>query len=441
MQEVFDYIIKDTGIKYNDCVVLGISGGPDSMVLLHIFCELKKQLDLKLICAHVNHNLRKESREEKTFIENYCIEKGIIFEYYKIEKYGEDNFHNEARTIRYNYFETLIKKYNAKFLITAHHGDDLIETILMRIVRGSTLKGYSGFSKMVNKGSYKVIRPLIYITKDEILKYAKDNKIEFRTDESNFKDVYTRNRYRKYVLPFLKSEDHNVHKKFLKFSETLLEYNSFIDKQMNSVIVNVVRGKTINLVEFNKIDYLIQVKILYNVLEKIYNDDLIIIGNVHVELIFDLIKSTKANTQVHLPNNVIVKKEYDKLRFSINEDSYEPYEIEIIDMLNLPNGKNIDKVSKCEWTNNYCTRLNSKEIKLPLYARTRKNGDKIEVKGMLGSKKVNDIFINEKIKLDDREIWPIVCDASDKVVWIPGLKKSKFDKKQEEVYDIILRYY
>jgi len=408
---------------------------------LHIFNELRKELDLFLICAHVNHNLRKESAEEKTFIENFCAEKGIYFEYYKIEKYGEDNFHNEARTIRYKYFEELVKKYGAKFLVTAHHGDDLMETILMRMARGSTLKGYSGFSKIVEKEGYKIIRPLITTTKEEILEFAKKNKIEYRTDQSNFKDVYTRNRYRKYVLPFFKTEDAHVHKKFLKFSETLLEYNAFIDKEMNNVIKKIVKQHTINLDEFKKVDHLVQVKIIYNMLERIYNDDLIIISDSHVDLIFSLIKSNKANTQVHLPNNVIAKKEYNFLSFGVKEELHEAYEVEVIDMVNLPNGKNIDKVKSSDWINNYCTRLNSKEVKLPLFVRTRQNGDKMEIKGMLGSKKVNDIFINEKIKLDDREMWPIVCDATGKIVWLPGLKKSKFDKKPEEEYDIILRYY
>src|SRR5690606_33087465 len=128
------------------------------------------------------------------------------------------------------YFAEIVKKYNAKYLFTAHHGDDLIETILMRIVRGSTLKGYSGFSKIVDMGDYTIIRPLINVTKDEIYKYNMKSKLKYVEDSSNFKDVYTRNRFRKYILPALKKEDQNVHEKFYKFSTTLLEYNEYIDK-------------------------------------------------------------------------------------------------------------------------------------------------------------------------------------------------------------------
>ena len=117
------------------------------------------------------------------------------------------------------------------------------------------------------------------------------------------------------------------------------------------------------------------------------------------------------------------------------------YEIELISYVNLPNGMNIEIVDECDWTNNYVCRLNSKEIKLPLYVRNRRVGDRMEVKGMLGRKKIKDIFIDNKISGIDREIWPIVVDSSEKIVWLPGLKKSKYDKSKDESYDIIMKYY
>lgn len=441
MEEVYNFLQKDVGIKMHDTIVMGISGGPDSMVMMHIFNSLKNKMNIKIVCAHVNHNLRKESEEEKEFIENYCHENNIPFEYLKIEKYGDDNFHNEARSIRYNFFEKVIKKYNGKYLSTAHHGDDLIETILMRIVRGSTLKGYSGFSKIMKKNNYKIIRPLISVTKDEILSFAKENDIEYRIDKSNFKNVYTRNRYRNSVLPFLKNEDENVHLKFLKFSETLLEYNDFISKELKSAIKKIVKDNIINLDELKKVDHIIQNKVIYSVLESIYNDDLLILTETHVNLIFDLIKSKKANAVINLPNNFVCKKSYNILSIEKQKDSIDSYEIELNNIVKLPNNMNVEIVKECEWTNNFCTRLSLKEVKLPLTVRTRQNGDKIRIKGMEGRKKVNNIFTNEKIKAEDRNIWPIVCDETGKVIWLPGLKKSAFDKNKNEEYDIILRYY
>ncbi len=441
MEEAYNFIVKKIGLKYKDTVVIGCSGGPDSMALLHLLNRVKKELDLFLICTHVNHNVRIESEQERKELEEYCDKENIYFEHMKIVGYGDDNFHNEARTIRYNYFDKIMKKYGAKFLMTAHHADDLMETILMRIVRGSTLKGYSGFQKTIKKNEYTIVRPLINVTKEEILKYNKENKIKYAEDKSNTKDIYTRNRYRKTVLPFLKNEDPNVHQKFYKFSETLMEYNNYVEVQMNKVINKVFKQGVLDIEKFLELEHLIQTKIIYHLLESIYNDDLLIIGSVHVDLIFDLINSNKVNSIVHLPNNVIVTKSYKNLTFSFSEYENDIYEVEIENIVNLPNGMNIEKVEECDWNNNYAIRLSSKEVKLPLYVRTRRNGDKMEVKGMLGRKKVNNIFIDDKISFKERNMWPILCDASDTILWVPGLKKSKFDKEKDEEYDIILRYY
>lgn len=441
MEDIFDYLKNDIGINRNDRIVVGVSGGPDSMALLDILNKLKSELDLVLICAHVNHNKRVESDKEQEDLHKYCIDNNIIFEYIKVQEWGEDNFHNEARTLRYDFFEELVNNYAAKYLMTAHHADDLMETILMRIVRGSTLKGYGGFSRIVNRGKYTIVRPLITKTKDELIKYVEDNNIKYAIDSSNNEDHYTRNRYRHHVIPFFKSEDINVHKKFLKFSETLLANSEFIDNETKKIFNKVVHDGIIDIKMFKELDKIIQEKVIYNILEKIYGDDLLIVSDVHVELIQDLINSNKVNSLVHLPNNVVVVKAYNEISFDYYEDGEDMYELEIYDKVNLPNGKNIDIIDSSSDTSNYTIRLSSKDVKLPLYVRNRKNGDKICVKGLDGRKKVSDIFIDNKIKMSDRNNWPIVLDANDNIVWIPGIKKSKFDKELTEEYDIILRYY
>ncbi len=441
MEEVYEFLLNKSGIKPNDTLVIGVSGGPDSMALLYLMNKLKHELDLFLVCAHIDHNVRVESDDERKFLERFCEKEGIFFKYMKIETYGDDNFENEARTIRYNYFDKLVKEYNAKFLLTAHHGDDLIETILMRIVRGSSLKGYSGFSRIVEKDGYKILRPLITVTKEQIEKFDKENGIDYVIDRTNFDDIHTRNRYRKYVLPFLKSENPNVHLKFLKFSEILLENNAYIDKEMSNLKNKVLKEGILDIDKFKELDKVIQTKIIYSILETIYGDDLLIISDVHVNLILNLIYSNKPNLTVHLPNNVICTKTYNDVSFNFYEAKDEVYEIEINDIVNLPNGKNIEIVEESEWTNNFCTRLSSKEVSLPLHVRSRRNGDKINVKKMNGTKKLKEIFIDEKIPIKDRKIWPVVLDANENIVWIPGLRKSKFDKEKNEEYDIILRYY
>ena len=441
MEEVYNFIRNEIDLRPNDSIVVGVSGGPDSMALLYILNEFKKKMGLKLICAHINHNTRKESDEEEKYVKGYCKSNNIIFESIKIKFWGDDNFENEARSKRYAFFEELIDKYDAKYLMTAHHADDLIETILMRIVRGSTLKGYSGFSRIVDKGNYKIVRPLITLTKNEIIEFNKINKIKYYIDSSNNENYHTRNRYRHVVLPFLKKENPNVHRKFIKFSETLIENSLFIDKEANKVFNRVFQDGVLYIDKFVELEKVIQIKIIYSILERIYGDDLLIINDAHVELIFNLIRSNKSNSIVHLPNNVIVIKAYNEISFSYDEEKNDEYEIEIDKVVNLPNGKIIESVNDSNDTSNYTTRISSKDVELPLYVRNRRDGDKIEVKGLNGSKKVSDIFIDEKIKTSDRDSWPVVLDSKNTVIWVPGLKKSKLDSKNDEEYDIILRYY
>jgi len=442
MEEVYNFIRNKISLKPGDVVVVGTSGGPDSMALLYILNEFKNIMDLKLVCAHLNHNKRAESDQEQAGLSEFCKKNKIIFECKKVEKWGDDNFENEARTVRYAFFEKLVEKYNAKYLMTAHHADDLMETILMRIVRGSTLKGYSGFSRIVDKGNYKIVRPLLTLTKSEIEEFCKKNKIKYFVDKSNFDLKYTRNRYRHELLPFLKNENPNVHKKFIKFSEILLENSNYINKEVDKVFNKVFQNGILDIEKFVVLDKIIQTNIIYTILEKIYGDDLLIIGDAHVDLLFNLINSNRSNSIVHLPNNVIAIKAYNELYFKYDEEEYEDYEIEISDLVNLPNGKIIEKIEdNINDNSNNIIRLNSKDINLPLYVRNKKDGDKIEVKGLNGSKKVSDIFIDKKIKTSDRHLWPIVLDSNNTIVWIPGLKKSKLDKKNSEEYDIILKYY
>ena len=442
MEEVYNFIRNKISLKPGDVIVVGTSGGPDSMSLLYILNEFKNLMDLKLVCAHVNHNRRDESDQEQDDLEKFCKKNKIIFECRKIEKWGDDNFENEARTVRYNFFEELVENHGAKYLMTAHHADDLMETILMRIVRGSTLKGYSGFSRIVDKGNYTLIRPLITVTKAEIEEFCKENDIKYCVDKSNFDLSYTRNRYRHTILPFLKNENPNVHKKFLKFSEILLENSEYINREVEKVFIKVFQNGTLDIEKFIQHDKLIQTNIIYTILEKIYGDDLLIIGDAHVDLLFNLINSNRSNSVVHLPNNVIATKAYNELYFNYYEEKIDDYEIEINKLVNLPNGKIIEMIEDdINDNSNNIIRINSKEVVMPLYVRNRKNGDRIEVKGLNGSKKISDIFIDKKIKSNDRDSWPIVLDSSDTIIWVPGIKKSKLDKKNTEEYDIILKYY
>ena len=439
MQKVIDYLNNELKLKDGDIIVLGNSYGPDSMALMDILWKISKKIDISIVVAHVNHNVRSESFQEKDLLESFCVDKKVVFESMIIEQYGDDNFENEARTIRYNFFEDLIKKYNANYLFTAHHGDDLIETILMRIVRGSTLKGYSGFSKCTDCGNYKLVRPLIFVTKDEIMEYDSKNKIPYAIDKTNLENIHTRNRYRHTILPFLKKEDKKVNDKFLKFSETLIEYNDYINREIEKTIHKVYKNNIIYIDKYLELDPLIQKKIIYKILEDTYKDDLMIINDNHVKLIKMLIKSKKANSYVYLPNNKKAIKIYNELLINDAIKESIDYKIEILDFVKLPNNRSIRIIDAIDGNDNNICRISNDEVVYPLYVRTRKYGDRMQLKKS-GTRRIKDIFIDQKIPKDERDKWPIVVDSCDKVIWIPGIKKSKFTKQKNETYDIILKY-
>lgn len=432
----------EDNFKFNtgDVIVIGCSAGPDSMALVDMLLKIREKYSLSLIVAHVNHNVRVESIDEALYIKEYCVKNSILFETMTIEKYGDDNFENEARNIRYNFFENVVYKYSANYLMTAHHGDDLVETIMMRIVRGSNLKGYSGFKMIVDMTDYKIVRPLIYYTKKELEEYDEMNNVKYFVDKSNSSDKYTRNRYRKYLLPFLKSEEENVHLKFLRFSDNLSAACNFINKERDKALRRVLLADALVIDKFILEDPYIQREILYYLLSEFYQDDLILVGDKHIDLILDLIYSKRANSFVNLPNDVIANKCYNMLELKRDVFEITNYEIEFDEYATLPNGHVIERVLDTSDNSNSICRLDSSEITLPLIVRTRRLGDKMAVKGMDGTKKIKDIFIDSKINLTERDSWPIVVDSKGKVVWIPGVKKSKFDKKKIDSYDIILKY-
>jgi len=423
-----------------DRITLGCSAGPDSMALFDMLLKIRDKYDLFLVCAHVNHNVRRESIEEEAYLRDFCQTHHVFYETMTIEKYGDDNFHNEARNIRYHFFDEVMHQYHANYLMTAHHADDLMETILMRISRGSNLKGYSGFRMIVEKNGYQIVRPLLFFTKSELEEYDEQNQVKYFIDASNLQTKYTRNRYRKEVLPFLKKEDANIHKKFIKFSDVLAEADCYIEKEMQKAYRRVFINDKLQIDLFLKEDPFLQKEILYFLLSQFYQDDLILVNDKHIELLYQLVTSKRANLTYNLPNEVVAVKSYNECYIERIPDFISKYEIEFSSIALLPNGHVIEQVKETDDNSNFICRLNSKEICLPLMIRTRKMGDRMSIKGLNGTKKVKDIFINSKIDSRKREMWPIVVDSRGVIVWLPGLKKSKFNKTKSESYDIIMKY-
>lgn len=422
----------EESITDNSKVIIACSGGPDSMCLLNLLIRLKTKKNLELIVAHVNHKLRSVSDDEAKMVEDYAKKNKVTFELQELDyqnaKFSEDDAHRK----RYKFFKSLIKKYKANYLVTAHHGDDLIETILMRIARGSNLNGYIGIKRITQNEDYVTLRPLLSTTKDEIIKYNESENIPYVIDESNDSLKYTRNRYRKIVLPFLKEEDKLIHLKYLKFSEELEEYDNFVNNYIkekdfivdNQIVINkitneseFIKRKTIELIVKN-----IQLNDYFNISDKQMNELLKLIYN--------------SNKSIDLNNNYIGINEYGYLKITKKQNN--EYQEIILDkdleFLGFNFYYNCDNGN----SSNNCIYLNSSEVTLPLKLRTRCDGDKMQVLN-LGTKKVSDIFIDNKINKEIRDNFPILVDAKNNIIWLPSLKKSQFCKDKSEKYDIIIK--
>lgn len=438
MKDVYE-LLDSLHIKKEDIITVAVSYGPDSMFLLNLLKN--KYKENKIICCHVHHNHRKESDYEKDSLEKYCMKNNIIFEFMKIDKYKNDKFtEEEAREKRYEFFDKVLKKYNSKYLFTAHHGDDLIETVLMKISRGSSLIGYSGINLISKRDSYSIIRPLLYLTKDDINKACIKESIPFAVDNSNMSDEYKRNRYRKYVLPKLKDENKLIHRKFIDFSLELKKYDDYVSKMVSKIYPNVVNDDKIDISKLLKEDDLIIEKVIEKYLFSVYKKDIGRVTSKNKNDILKMLKSKRPNSILSMPNNKKLIKDYNKIYFA-DDIIYNNWCFTFDNELHLPNGYIIKQIDKLGDTTNFFTAFNSSEISLPITVRTKKDGDKISVLNLSGFKKLKDIYIDEKLNMKQRRNQPVVTDSNDKIIWLPGLKKSKYDRSKTGNYDIILEYY
>ena len=437
MNNVYKFI-ENLNIN-SEYIVVAVSGGPDSMFLLKILIDLQSKINKKIVVAHVHHNIRPESDYEANMVKKNCEANNIIFEMFKIEKYPNNKFSEEnARIIRYKFFDDIIKKYNSDILFTAHHGDDLVETILMRLTRGSSLKGYSGINKLSYDRGYKIARPLLFITKDEILSELNKNNIWYAIDLSNKSDKYKRNRFRNKVLPVLKDENKKVNEKFLEFSDKILMADKFIKNQVNKIKDEIIVNNTIDIYKFNKLDDIIKMYLLEDYLYNIYKAKIVSLSNIHINIILNSINN--GNLTLNLPYNKIGIVEYGTFKI-IENNLNKYYNLTFDKKIVLPNGKVIEIDNTTNDTSNFVIHLNSNDIKFPLHVRCKKNGDFMYIKNMNGKKNISDIFTDAKILKEERNDYPIVTDDNDVIIWIPGVKKSDLDRKKDGKYDIILKYH
>jgi tRNA(Ile)-lysidine synthase len=290
-------------------IVLGISGGSDSVAMLDIFSKLQKKYDLELVIAHVNYQLRaKDSELDERFVQElakkYRLE--IFIFRSKIEKNNPSE--NILRDIRYEFFEKTRKKKKFNLIAVAHNADDQAETFLSRIIRGAGLSGLSGMKYKNNK----VIRPLLAIWKTEILEYLNENKLAWREDKTNLKSKYFRNKIRNKLIPFLEKDfNPSIKRTVLGSIESISEDADHLSRKSKKEL-----GKNgLSVSKIVKNDPSIQKRILLEAIKK-EKGDLKDIDSAHIREILKIVKSTKGKRQIVVLGRLKIERIGDKLKMS-----------------------------------------------------------------------------------------------------------------------------
>lgn len=303
--KVLDTITKYNMIQDNDKVVIGVSGGPDSIALLTILNKLKEKWNIKLYVAHINHRIRKEAEEETEYVKDFCAKIGVeiyikeinVEEEAKRLKIGTEE---AGRNIRYAFFEEVLEKVGANKIATAHQKNDNAETVLMNIMRGTSIAGLKGIEK-VRDG--KFIRPLIECSREEIENYCKDNKLDPKYDKSNNENIYTRNKIRNLLIPYLQKEyNPNIIDTINRLADLAAQEEQFlnkvVEKEYEKLLISVDNKREniviLDLKKFNQLDYIIKSKLVLYTIAKVYGRTTGI-EKVHIDDIIKLCENNIGN--------------------------------------------------------------------------------------------------------------------------------------------------
>lgn len=433
MEKKFLENLKQFNFKKNTSILLAVSGGEDSVTMLDLFSKYKDMFDLNLFVCHFNHSLRKEADFDENFVKNLSIKYNLKFFSKKedVEKFSYENkFSTEegARILRYKFFYEVIESENIDFLATAHNKDDLAETVIMRILRGTGINGLIGITKKRNN----IIRPLLDFSKAQIKNYVLENNLKFVQDNTNFLDVYKRNNIRLNLIPKLKKEfNPNVVDALCKLSTIACDYDNISKEYIFSKKENLWTKKDNKIfIDINKLKN--ESKsfryILYrNFFEKISKNP----DGISFLLIEEIDKLIFSKTGKYVKiKNVIFKNEYGKLvifyckyenvenkDYVIKNLKKTLYSVNIFDI--IIKNSNIDEFNR-EKKNKNSFFINERFLKY-LKIRNRKNKDFINLE--FGKKKLKDLFIDEKLNRDLRNIIPIF-EIDDNIIWVSNLRRA-----------------
>ncbi len=417
-------------IKENDSLVVAVSGGIDSMVLLDYLNKIKNSLNLTLTVCHVDHKKRVDSADDLKLVVGTCDSLGINCYTKELKNEDYDNFHDYAHVERYDFFIEIAKKVKANKIVLAHNKNDHAETILMRLTRGSSFEGYRGILQKSYYKDFQIIRPLITVSRSEIRDYQKKNNIIFNEDSSNKENDYTRNRFRHNLLPLLENENPKYLDKITQFSNYQEKAYALIEKLANEFLENNLIKKEDNyhltITSLKSLDEIVLIDVIKRVINLKTNNTLELTYK-NIDDVIGLINNDKPQIQIDLDKNLSVYKSYDDLIFGALSTEKNHYKFIVNDpqTIKLPDNGLVIITKK---PNNYLGIIyklcyNNLDLIFPLTIRNRQNGDKINTK--IGTKKVKDILINKKVPMETRNKIPLVLDKHNEIIWIPNVYKKK----------------
>lgn len=440
MNEVEQFLERNVLNWQQESYVLAVSGGVDSMVLLEQFFQLQKKYPIIITVVHIHHHLRQESDEEEVMVREFCRKRNLSVEVCHWEEGSSQNsgIEEKARQFRYEKLKESQQKHHASYVVVAHHADDQVETVLMKLTRGSTLEGIAGMKPMRPFGEGYLIRPFLTVDKKVLYEYASMHQILYSEDTTNQSVVYTRNRFRQEMIPLFKKENPKFNQKIQEFTKTLQEQQELIGtityQWMEQALVELPNGWSWNKDSYLKQPIGLQKVILVEISKKIGG----LLSTKNVSDIHKAILSDTSQLSLNLPKGWIFQKRYQQL-FLVKKEAeaivYKEFRVEKFQTEDIVLSKN-ERVS---FTKEEGWEMMVSCEDFPLTIRRRKSGDSL----LLCSNQHQSLrryCINEKIPKEEREKLWVVENAVKEIIAILGFRKPQSLSKMKETDKIRVFY-
>ncbi len=450
------YIERYQMLVPGDTVLVGVSGGADSVCLLLILNELAETIPLKLLVVHVNHGIRKQAAEDAAYVQKLCQERDIPF--YLVEEdvitYAKNNKISEeeaGRKLRYHAFHRILEPQGSGKIAVAHNAGDRVETMLFHLFRGTGLSGASGIKPVVNN----VIRPILCLSREEVEGYLEEKQVSFCIDHTNFEDTYTRNRIRNHLLPFAEKEIcHGAAAHMWEAADIFLETEEYINKQAAKVYKECIESEdgtqiVLNVNVLLKQDSFLQKQVILKCLEQLVKGRKDI-TSAHIEGIQSLL-GKQGSKQISLPYGLIAAKEYEQLILYVENEEENILENELVREpipITIPETVYVPGVGKVEFSlhsyektdiipeKSYTKWFDYDRITRSLVFRTRETGDYLIINKELSQKSLKNYMIGEKIPKRQRGNLYVLADGNH-ILWIPGYRISHYYKVTENTKRIL----